>query len=111
MTLQEFVAESLQQIGAGVATARNRSKGVAPKIGFDQDSPKAFRTDHGEAVFMVEFDVAVTVTEKTEGGAKGGISVANLFSADAHKTTASEQASISRLKFSVPMTFPNTEPD
>ena len=111
MKLQEFIAESLQQIQAGVSAARKHSEGVSPKIGFDQDSPKAFRTDDGEAVFMVEFDVAVTVTEKAEGGTKGGISVAKILSADAHKATTSEQSSISRLKFSVPVMFRNTEPD
>ncbi len=109
MTLQEFITESLKQIQAGVTAARKASDGVWPKIGFDQDSPKAFRTDDGEAVFMVEFDVAVTVTERTEGGSKGGISIAKIFSADAHKATASEQSSISRLKFNVPVVFSKTE--
>jgi hypothetical protein len=58
MDLQDFVTATLCQISAGVATAKNYDRSIAPRIGVGQDDPKVLRTlADSDRVFLVEFDV------------------------------------------------------
>jgi len=56
------------------------------------------------AAFIVEFDVAVTISKKTDVDAKGGIAV-HVFEAGAKRTSSAEHSSVSRIKFGVPVTY------
>ena len=106
MNLQEFVSSSLQQIAAGVADAQSRDGRIAPLLGIGEDDPKILRTLHGtEGVFLVEFDVAVTVSETSEKGVGGGITVLSIAAAKGDLKRSLENSSVSRVKFSVPITY------
>ena len=60
MDLQDFVTTTLFQISAGVATAKNYDRCVAPRVDVGERDPKILRTFAGaDGVFLVEFDVAV----------------------------------------------------
>lgn len=60
----------------------------------------------GKAGVMIDFDVAVTVTEKAEKEGGAAISVAGVFGLGGKASAASETSSISRIKFSVPIVYP-----
>jgi hypothetical protein len=106
MTLQEFVRDSLLQISEGVADARHKNPGIAPHaIPANKQTDSTLFTLDASTAYPVEFDVAVTVNEKSSGGVSGGITVASLFKAEGRKGGASEHSTISRLKFSVPVVF------
>jgi hypothetical protein len=58
-----------------------------------------------DSAFLVEFDIAVTVgRESTAGGSVGG-GVIQVFSAKVDAKTGSTNESVSRIKFSVPVTY------
>ncbi len=111
MELQEFVAESLTQILAGVKAAEERAGEhggvINPRVrSAGGDKRPVVVTGTGlRPAETVYFDVAVTVVEGTE--AKAGIGVvAGVFGIGAKGSSTAESSSISRLKFSVPIAFP-----
>jgi hypothetical protein len=102
MDLQEFVTKTLSQISAGVATAKTHDDRIAPAIGVGADNAKILRTLHGaDSVFLVDFDVAVT----TGKGAADGITVLSVPSAKGEAKRTIENSSVSRIKFSVPISY------
>lgn len=109
MTLREFVSDTLSQIVRGVADAKGMSHYVAPQVAERPEggSYVTYRDhDSGPAVFVVEFDVAVTVSKKTDINAKGGITV-HVFEAGAKRTASAEHSTVSRIKFGVPVVYSN----
>ena len=108
MNLEDFVANTLLEIVAGVSKALVKSpQNISPSIGWGEDDPKILRTSNDNlGVFLVEFDVAVTASEKDSKSGGGGITVFSVASAKGDLSKASEQTSISKVKFSVPITYP-----
>jgi hypothetical protein len=105
MTLQDFVRDSLVQIVAGVAEAKAKDRRISPSISPTRTSAETFFTGAGDIVSFATFDVAVTVTEKKEGGGSAGISVASILKAEGGGSFASEYSSISRIQFRVPISI------
>jgi len=106
MDLQDFVTATLCQISAGVATAKNYDRCVAPRVNVIKDDPKILRTFSGtDGVFLVEFDVAVTLSDASENGAAASIIVVSSSAAKAKTKAALENSSLNRLKFTVPITY------
>ncbi|MGE4544027.1 MAG: hypothetical protein AB7D06_07960 [Pedobacter sp.] len=114
MELSEFVNQSLTQIVKGVKASQDE---IRNQGGFA--NPAVFTSAHGQAsathfgavengqnVLLVDFDVAVTVTDATEGGAGGKLSVASLFKLEAGGKRNSINESTSRIKFKVPLALP-----
>lgn len=111
MDLKEFVSETIVQIISGVADAQKQSESLGAKV-----SPKltgssthgvqlGFLSAEGGATQIVQFDVALTAKEGT--GTKGGIGiVAGIVSLGSTGQSNEENASVSRVKFSVPVTLP-----
>jgi hypothetical protein len=106
MDLQDFITATLCKISAGVSTAKNYDRCVAPRVSVGEDDPKILRTFGGtDGVFLVEFDVAVTLSDATENGPATSIMVVSP-SAPKPKTKGSiENSSVNRLKFTVPITY------
>jgi len=105
MTLQDFVRDSLIQITTGVAEARGQNNRVSPYVSSNDKPSGAFYTTEGSVAFLVEFDVAVTVSEKKDGSGKAGISVASIFTAEGGGGLSVEQSRASRIQFRVPVVF------
>lgn len=113
MELQEFVAKTLVQIIAGVkdaqAEAKKHGAEVSPHLtgGASELGKHGFIWASGSAAQIVQFDVALTITEGTD--TKGGIGVfsgaINLGSSGQSKN---ENMSVSRIKFSVPLSLPHS---
>lgn len=113
MELQEFVKETLTQISQGVKDAQDSVRDAGgyanPTVTYAQGKPELVyfgETARGHHTFLVDFDVAVTVAEKTaaEGGAK--LAVASLLSVGGSGRSDAENTSTSRVKFKVPLALP-----
>lgn len=116
MELQEFVRSALMQVVNGVRDAQNSADdrgGINPYIwqhGRDAAAKQGIlESNDGRWIHLVEFDVAITAVE-TEGK-KGGIGVvAGAVGLGARRESGSENTSLSRIRFSVPVAFPRALP-
>lgn len=114
MNLDEFVAQTLLNISKGVQQAQ---EGVRDLGGYVNPATRTIAqaaatgshfgyAEKGTNVFLVDFDVAVRVTDAKEGGGKGEIAVAGFFSAGGGGKSASSNESTSRIQFKVPLALP-----
>ena len=107
--LEDFVGETLKQIIGGVKNAQEKAKDVKATISPDSHlnyDKKDCLFYAGRLVEHVDFDVAVTCTEQKEAKGGFGIFVAAL-GAGAQGKTATSSSTITRIKFSVPVVFPD----
>lgn len=115
MDLKDFVKQTLVQITAGVKDAQGevRTLGgiVNPATRNATDGGGAYFStiDEIHHVFLVDFDVAVTVTENsaTDAGAKINVAVLKL---GAGGESSNSSAATNRLTFKVPLALPLDEP-
>ncbi len=112
MDLKEFVSETIVQIVSGVVDAQEQTKAIGGRVsprltgGETHGSKHGFLPAEGGATQIVQFDVALTAKEGT--GTKGGIGiVTGLVSLGSAGQSHEENASVSRVKFSVPLSLPN----
>lgn len=108
MDLKTFIAESLTQIAEGIREAQKSDSGaiISPRIAYtDKDTPRLATGMFSHAPQMIEFDVAVTVTEADgeKGGGKIGVSFLNV---GGEITTSSKNTSTSRIRFEIPVVWP-----
>jgi len=111
MNLEEFVSQTLVQIVSGVRAAQAEAKAHGAEVNphltgaAEQLGKHGFIWASGGAAQIVQFDVALTVAEGT--GTKGGIGVfAGAVSLGSSGQSKLESSSVSRVKFSVPLTLP-----
>ncbi len=112
MDLKEFVTQTLTQIIEGVRGAQTCGKDLSAEVNPDLQTSaelagkQGFLGASGQYVPIVQFDVAITVTEGT--GTKGGIGVfAGAISLGSLGQSQNESSSVSRVKFSIPIRLPN----
>ena len=103
MDLREFVKETLVQISMGVQdaiTAHQSTEGAVGAINpvWGPDA-SAISAEHAQ---KVEFDVAVTVTDKWADRGKAGLKVFS-FELGAEGNKSAEHSTVSRVKFTVPI--------
>lgn len=104
MNLQEFVQDSLKQIMAGVSEASIDPR-IAPRMNVAEKDAMTLRTQGHSPVFLIEFDVAVTVADTSATGGRAGITVLSVATLGGEKSKTTETTSVSRIKFSVPVSF------
>lgn len=116
MELQQFVAESLRQIMAGIVEAQKSAEELGGWVmplnhdsTFDKSGTRYMvplnKGPHRREVQTIDFDVAVTATEGIEK--RGGISVlASVVNVGGSKDSKASVESVSRLKFSLSVIFP-----
>lgn len=114
MDLREFVAETIKQIVAGVKDAQavqaENGASVNPRLSTSAELAvkHGILIASGSAAQLVQFDVAVTVKEGT--GTKGGIGIfAGALNLGSSGQSNNESASVSRVKFFVPLVLPEGE--
>ncbi len=109
MDLEQFVKEALSEIVLGVNAAQDQVEvsgarvnpaGVRPGAG-----PDGYlgQLSSGETVFVVDFDVAVTVSGGAQGEAGAKVQVLGLFTAKLGGAKRTARDSTSRIKFRVPL--------
>ena len=111
MKLKDFIAETLKEILDGVVEAQQHysTKGASvnsPNIVYRTAEGSQILDRHtGQLAQLIEFDVAVTATEGT--GTKGGIGVfVGPIVLGSQGKTDTSNASVSRIKFSIPVLLP-----
>jgi hypothetical protein len=106
MDLKDFVADVISQIRDGVTEAilRHDRQGAVGRIN------PVFPTDDGRpdwkgAVQNIEFDIAITASDKTgrEGG--GGVQV-YFFNVSGKQSKSQENSMTNRIKFTIPVSLP-----
>ena len=106
MDLKDFVSQSLTELHDGVADAIERHTKLgrlgAISVAFKKDGVVNWK----ECVRDVEFEVAVTTSEKVAGSAKGGLKVASIAELGGDASKSLENSAINKIKFSIPMIFP-----
>jgi hypothetical protein len=108
MELREFVAETLVAVQEGVSDAIRRV-GERKVIGIVSpvwEGGAGEKVDWKDYVQSVEFDVAVTATDKTEATGKGGIKIAPFAELGGEGAKSAERSTVSRIKFSIPIVPP-----
>jgi hypothetical protein len=110
MNLQEFVRDSIFQIVAGIADAREACVKYDVIIGSDgvygyTAAAQIITDEHNRTVSQVEFDIALAQGDSKD--TKGGIGVfLGTVGVGSQGASHGEKSTHSRLKFSVPVVFP-----
>jgi len=113
MKLQEFVAETLKEIIAGVKEGQKYAASEGASVStFMEPRHTEGKTEvrytaqlTNANIELIEFDVAVTSTEGSATEAGAGIFVA-AFGLGAKGKSDESSSSISRIKFSIPLGLP-----
>jgi hypothetical protein len=109
MDLQTFVAQTLHQIRSGIAEAKKtHGESIAPTIARNKaahDPKHILITDRSDDAYMVEFDVAVTVSNQSMSEGGGRLEVLSFVSVGAKGESTAGQTTVSRVKFSVPICY------
>lgn len=115
MELKEFIAETLAQICEGMAAARARTEAAGGKVGptfstgVDGLRKAGFETStSGKPITLVDFDVLVSASSGTSTGGKLSV-VTGFLNADTGGASRGEQSIASRVKFRIPMQFPDQD--
>lgn len=113
MELSEFIKETLTQIAVGVSRSQEavRESGgyVNPRAYRDvkaTDTSHFASTVDGANVFLVDFDVAVTVSEDSATDAKAKLSVASFITLGVGGASGSASSATNRITFKVPLALP-----
>ena len=116
MDLKDFVKETLVQISSGVKEAQdavrqlggyaNPAARVSPK---QTDQSHLTQIESGQNVFMIDFDVAVNVSEESEAGAEAKLKVASILSLGGGGKAGTSSTATNRISFKVPLALPVDE--
>lgn len=113
MDVKQFVQETLQQVIAGVREAQRDAPRHSAAI-----NPPRYRyppatdrnptgaQEHQQQLSTVDFDIAVTSDEAQAGRSGAGVRVIGIFNAGGQSETSTTASSISRVRFSVPLSLP-----
>lgn len=108
MDLRKFISETLTQIIAGISDAQTNMVEFQKKCELDATAPYVNPnpvSENHKKLSEIEFDVAVTVSEEKSGEGAGGLSVMGV-SIGGKKGTDQVNSSVSRIKFSIPVSYP-----
>jgi hypothetical protein len=114
--LKDFVANTIAGIVEGMVEAQSR---ISPSGAYvNPGNLMGSTTDRGEAALWdnrnnnyarsISFDVALTVQEGTNTGAKIGVAT-GLLNLGASGASQSGQMAVNRVQFSIPILFPSNE--
>ncbi len=110
MTLENFIAETIAQIIKGTKqaqiVAKEQNAIVSPKppvksASTSSDTWKAIN----DMARMVEFDVALTVSQSAAKGATGGALI-SVIGIKADAASSAQNTTVSRVRFSIPVVLP-----
>lgn len=113
MELKEFIRETLAQIAAGVEASQTEVRDAG---GFVNPAHRTGKQEHdkshfgsltsGQNIFLVDFDVSVTVLEATETKGKAKLNVAGLLNLGTGGQSNASSTATNRITFKVPLAMP-----
>lgn len=114
MKLDEFISNTLKSIIKGVKDsqdfANQNGAKINPHIGdwdFEKTQTTYYKNEEGaRAISKIDFDIAVTTSSSQETGGEGGINVYSL-KLGGKLSDKEINESVSRIKFSLNVLFPN----
>ena len=113
MELKEFIRETLAQIAAGVEGAQTEVRDAggfvnpAHRAGKQEQDKSHFGSlTTGQNIFLVDFDVTVTVIEATETEGKAKLSVAGFLNLGTGGQSNASSTATNRISFKVPLAMP-----
>ncbi|MFR0995647.1 MAG: hypothetical protein ACLSGQ_13665 [Parabacteroides distasonis] len=118
MELKDFISETLSQIIDGVTEVQAKYKEKNVLINPDKIegsggeyyiSGRSSSHIHTTLIQNIEMDVAITATEGNEN--KVGIGVAKILNIGTSRETNAQNTTLSRIKFSIPVSLPTTSTD
>lgn len=113
MKLDDFVSETLKQVIKGVVAAQAFGNTQNAKVNpitarfHSSTQGQSFCHETGVPLQHVAFDVAVTVTEEQTSTGDGEMTVGSI-SVSPTGSSSTQNSSISRIKFEVPVLLPTT---
>lgn len=113
MELKEFICETLSQIAAGVEAAQTEVRDAggfvnpAHRVG-KQEQDKAYFgvLTSGQNIFLVDFDVTVSVVEATETEGKARLNVGGFVNLGTGGQSSTSSTETNRISFKVPLAMP-----
>jgi hypothetical protein len=106
MELKDFISATLIEIQSGVQAAIDQT--IKDKIGGAINPSWGGTKDiNASLIEKVQFDIAVTVADKTSGSAEAGIKVVGIKIGGGGSGTT-ETSNVSRIQFSIPIVPPVT---
>lgn len=113
MELKEFIRETLAQIAAGVEAAQTEVRDAggfvnpAHRVGKQEQDKSHFGSlTSGQNIFLVDFNVTVTVIEATETEGKAKLNVAGLLNLGTGGQSNASSTATNRISFKVPLAMP-----
>lgn len=109
MDLKEFTKETISQILDSIDEIESdvSLKGATVRLN-NQYSNTPWQIEKDIMVLNVDFDIAVSASEKSGRNGKAGLKVA-VFNAEGKSETSSENQTTSRVKFTLPLVLQNNE--
>lgn len=115
MKLQDFISQSLQQIAEGALDAHNKLQekgGMIPdtSVVVDKEQYRFIEDKDGVKRLLLEinYDIALTTSEKDERGINGGLKIASLLNVGADSKDLTENQAINKINFKLPFVLPYT---
>jgi len=112
MELKDFVKETLVQISLGVKEAQEivRAQGgyvnPATRVSAASDKSHFGHVEDGQNILLVDFDVAIEVSEETGKGAEAKLKIASLYNVAAGGKRDSSSLVTNKISFQVPLAPP-----
>lgn len=112
MDLKDFVKEALVQIAEGVKESQEiiREHGgyANPATSTSSSNIDAHigNLKDGQGIYLVDFDISVSVTESTGMNGSSKLTVASLFNLGAGVESSDSNSTLSRIAFKVPLALP-----
>lgn len=106
MELKEFVTEALIQFQEGVQEAIGRRGENTKAVGIINPVWTDLGGKWDQYVQKIEFDVAVTVADKSAAGGKGSIKIFSVAEVGGGLSKSEERTTVSRIRFTVPVVPP-----
>ena len=110
MELKEFIRETLSQIAAGVEAAQTEVRyaggfvNPAHRVGKqEQDKSHFGALTSGQNIFLVDFDVIVSVIDATETEGRAKLSIAGFVSLGSGGQSNASSTATNRISFKVPL--------
>ena len=113
MELKEYIAETLVQISAGIEAAQNECRDCGGFINpAHRVSNKRSAESHfgvlpsGQNIFLVDFNVAITVVEENGSDTSGKLKVCGVIDIGGGVEQSNTSSATNKVSFKVPMALP-----